>query len=150
MKFPELVDAFGKMIGVELASVDGAVTLAVDEMPVVIQELAELDSVALMGQIGEPPPEGLEQLLSALLDANHLFAGTGGGTLSRDPETGAFHLCRMLPLAITDAEAFSAAMERFVNVMETWRKLIADYRPAVASAADEPIPELGADGFMQV
>ncbi len=137
MKFPELIDAFGKVIGVELTPVDGSVMLDIDEMPVVVHELVDLDSVVMMGPIGEPPPEGQEQLLKALLDANHLFAGTGGGTLSRDPETGVYYLCRLLPLAITDTEAFSSALEKFVNVVEMWRKLIADYRPVAEAAARE-------------
>ncbi len=153
MKFPELIDALGKVIGVELTPEDGSVMLEIDEMPVVIRELVELDAVVLMGPIGEPPPERQEQLLKALLDANHLFAGTGGGTLSRDPETGIFHLCRMLPLALTDTEAFSSALERFVNVVETWRKLIADYRPVAEivtkeSAADDS--SFGSGEFMRV
>ena len=153
MTFDELIRDFGGKIGVELTPTDGAVALAVDDMSVLIQELPELDAVVLLGEIGEPPPEGLERLLTAMLDANHLFAGTGGGTLSRDPGSGKFHLCRWEPLALADAGSFAAVMEKFVNVLETWRKLVADYRPdeAVASSgADLDVPALGGNGFLKI
>ncbi len=134
MTFTELMDAFGKAIGAELAPPEnGSVMMEVDDMPVVIQEIAAFDAVVLMAPVGKPPPEDQVQLLTAMLNANHLFAGTAGGTLSRDPETGMFCLCRMLPLSAIEVEAFVAAVESFINTMETWKNLIADYRPTVAN-----------------
>ena len=151
MTFDELIRDFGGKIGVELTPTDGAVALAVDDMSVLIQELPELDAVVLLGEIGEPPPEGLERLLTAMLDANHLFAGTGGGTLSRDPESGKFHLCRWESLALADGESFAAVVEKFVNVLETWRKLVADYRPPAADVAEGAgAPAFGQNGFLQI
>ena len=153
MTFDELIRDFGGQIGVELTPRDGMVALDIDGMSVLIQELRELDAVVVLGEIGEPPPEGLETLLSTMLNANHLFAGTGGGTLSRDPESGKFYLCRWQPLALADTASFTAMMDRFVNVLETWRKLVADYRPdeAVASSgSDLDVPALGGNGFLKI
>ena len=151
MTFDELIRDFSGQIGVELTPRDGMVALDIDGMSVLVQELHELDAVVVLGEIGEPPPQGLEELLSSMLNANHLFAGTGGGTLSRDPESGKFFLCRWKPLALADAASFSAMMDRFLNVLETWRKLVADYRPVAASAAAETEqPVFGQDGFMQI
>ncbi len=148
MTFLELLEGFGKAIGAELPPPEnGSVMMEVDDMPVVIQEVAALNAVVMMAPIGMPPPENQEQLLTALLNANHLFAGTGGGTLSRDPESGMFCLCRLLPLVALEIETFTSAMESFLNVMETWKKLIADYRPTVTTDASEESPISANPGF---
>lgn len=152
MTFDELIENFGKTCGVELSATDGAVALEIDGMAVTVQEVPERDALVVTGDVGEPPPEGLEALMTAMLEANYLFLGTGGGALARNPETGRFHLCRLASLASLDDAGFAALMETFSNVLETWRKMLADYRPAVAAdataAADAGASPFGA--FMQV
>ena len=88
MTFEELISGLGSKIGVELTSDDGSCVINVDDMVVTLMSLPDSDRLAVYGEIGDPPPEGLEQLLSAMLEANHLFAGTAGATISRDHETG--------------------------------------------------------------
>ena len=121
-------------------------------MVVTLMSLPDSDRLAVHGEIGDPPPEGLEQLLSAMLEANHLFAGTAGATISRDHETGRFHLCRHEPLATLDADSLAALVESFVNTLEILRKAIASYRPVAKSAAEctDEAPQFGANGFVQV
>ncbi len=152
MTFDELIENFGKTCGVELSATDGAVALEIDGMAVTVQEVPERDALVVTGDVGEPPPEGLEALMTAMLEANYLFLGTGGGALARNPETGRFHLCRLASLASLDDAGFAALMETFSNVLETWRKMLADYRPAAADAAppDDAPPAFGASGFMQI
>ena len=81
MTFEELISALGERIGVDLAAADGACVINVDDMVVTLMSLPDSDRLAVHGEIGDPPPEGLEQLLSAMLEANHLFAGTAGATM---------------------------------------------------------------------
>ena len=152
MTFEELISGLGSKIGVELTSDDGSCVINVDDMVVTLMSLPDSDRLAVYGEIGDPPPEGLEQLLSAMLEANHLFAGTAGATISRDHETGRFHLCRQEPLAILDADSLAALVESFVNTLEIWRKAIASYRPVAKSAAEgaDEGPQLGANGFFRV
>ena len=90
----------GTRLGLDEA---GACTLAVDGMSVVIQDVSEAGSVGFWGKIGAPPPEGLERLYELMLEANHLFTATAGATISRDPESKDFFLCRVLDLRILDA-----------------------------------------------
>ena len=152
MTFEELISGLGSKIGVELTSDDGSCVINVDDMVVTLMSLPDSDRLAVHGEIGDPPPEGLEQLLSAMLEANHLFAGTAGATISRDHETGRFHLCRHEPLAILDADSLAALVESFVNTLGIWRKAIASYRPvakSVLEGSDEG-PQLGANGFFRV
>ena len=76
--------------------------------------------------VGELPQEGGEELCRTLLEANHLFEGTGGATFSVEPETQQirFEFCGILDL-IGDAED-EKLMENFLNIAESWRKRIAE------------------------
>ena len=155
MRFEEQIVALGSKIGVPLQVDDeGACVLSVDDMAVTLQSIPEAESVGFWGEIGEPPPQDLEKLLSAMLEANHMFKGTGGATISRDSETGSFFLCRILDLRNLDAEAFAAALERFVNVLEAWIRLVKDYRETAPEvpASDAPAvpPGLRDGGFLAV
>ena len=50
------------------------------------------------------------------------------------------------------AEDNAAALEAHVNLAETWRRLLADFRPVAKAAAErvEGAPQFGANGFVQV
>lgn len=135
MELAELVRDFGGRVGIDLVlDENGTCTVSVDGMDIMIQDVSEAYSVGLYGKIGVPPPEGLRQLYEMMLNANHLFRATSGATISRDPESGDFYLCRLLDTRVLDPETFFSAIEKFVNTLETWQKVIADYRPA----AEEP------------
>ena len=146
MTFDELMGEVGKALNIELVTHDGATQLEVDGMAVSILEMPALDAVVLNGVIGEPPPQGLEPLHKAMLEANYNFAGTAGATLAVNPEDGTLTLTRLVPSVQIDAEALLAALESFVNVLEAWRKILADYRPAEADAATPPSEEAKAGG----
>ena len=153
MRFEDHIASLGRKIGVRLQVDDeGACVLSVDDMTVTLQGIAESEAVGFWGEIGDPPPQGLEKLLSAMLEANHMFRGTGGATISRDSETGSFFLCRILDLRNLDADAFAAALERFVNTLEAWIRLVKDYRetPPDVPAAPGDAPRLRNDGFLAV
>ena len=153
MRFEEQIEALGSKIGVPLQVDDeGSCVLSVDDMTVTLQSIPESEAAGFWGEIGEPPPQGLEKLLSAMLEANHMFRGTGGATISRDSETGSFFLCRILDLRSLDADAFSMALERFVNTLEAWIGLVKDYREVAPDAPAEPdvAPGLRNDGFLAV
>ena len=154
MRFDELIESLGSLIGVQLRVDDaGVCALAVKDMKLTLQDLPETDSIGLLGEIGEPPPQHLEDLLSAMLNANHCFRGTGGATISRDPDTGRFFLCRMLDARAVDGDGFFKALESFVNTQETWCRMLADYRGSAAKSApdaEERPPAFGGDGFISV
>ena len=148
MTFEDLMAEAGRRLGVEIVVDEGATQLIVDEMEVSILEMPELESVVLNGVVGEPPPQGLAELHKAMLEANYNFAGTAGSTLSVNPDGGALTLTRLVPLATLDADRFLSLLEGFVNVLEAWRKIVADYRPDESAPADAG-PSIGA-GFLQV
>jgi len=148
MDFPELISDFATRHGVEgLAAEDGAAAIDVDGIAVL---LASADGELLASaEIGEPPPDGTaafaDLLLEANLDSDAVFA--------KSKESGRYVLTRRVALAGLDGEAFDAALESFVNRAEAWRRLLADYRPAAAAAAEaaeDTAAAVGTGSFLQV
>ncbi len=93
-------------------------------------------------------------------DGGDVFSFEADGlvvSISHLPEldNGRIVLCRLLPLATLDADRLYAEVERFVNTVATWAKVVADYRGAAAEvpgegSAEEIPATFGAGGFMQV
>ena len=129
MRLNDLINEFGAKLNLEIALNDGGCTLDIDGMSVTIQEIDELSTISTVAEIGEAPPQGLEKLFEAMLAANHLFAGTGGSTISFDIEKRRFYICRIDRSELMDFDAFRSMLEKFVNVLDVWRRLLADYRP---------------------
>ena len=147
MDFSEIVATFAKRHGVEGLTVEnGATALDIDGIAVTLVETA--NSLVASAEIGEPPVEGRVDFADVLLEAN--LESTA--FFAKAPETGVYVLVRRLPLAGLDSDAFDVALEALVNAAETWRRILADFRPAAAQAAveEESAPAFGAGGFMQV
>ena len=71
---------------------------------------------------------------------------------AKAPEGETYVAVRRLALPTLDSDAFDAALEALVNQAETWRRLLADFRPAAKAAAEAAAeePVLGVGGFVQV
>ena len=114
---------------------DGSLAFEADGLRVTISELHELDAIALVGDLGEPPPERLEGLYKALLGANYMFGGTMGSTIALNPDDGRITLCRAMPTSALDVDQLCSQLEHFLNTAETWRKIVSDYRESDETAA---------------
>ena len=144
MEASEVIRSFCEKVGIAFEpDDDGTVSLEVDGSVVTISDLREIDAIVIVGDLGEPPPERLEALYKVMLEANHLFGGTCGATISRDPKTGRFALCRVMPCVIADGDFFYAEVERFASTLETWVKIIRDFRGA---PPDDAPPEAVSGG----
>ncbi len=151
MDASEIIGTLGAKLGIELEFDDENVcSLEADGMIVTIHNLREIDTIAITGDLGEPPPWNLENLYRSMLEANYLFKDTSGATISFNPETGRFALCRALPCTALDGESFFAAVERFVSTLEIWARIIRDYRSSAPKDDGEKIPGFGAEGFLRV
>ena len=147
MDFTELISSFAERHGIaDLAAEDNAAALDIDG--IVVTLVAAGDAVSISADIGAPPAEGradfAELLLEASLQSDAFFA--------KAPEGGAYILVRRLALPTLDSDAFDAALEALVNLAETWRRLLADFRPVAKAAAErtDGAPQFGANGFVQV
>ena len=142
MTFEELIAAFAAEYGIEgLEAGDGAAVLDVDGMEVSILYDGPANTVTLCGEIGESPAEAEGHFGEVMLKANFLFRGTEGATLAQNPETGAFAIVRAFDLPMLDPDVFSGAMEHFVNQLENWKRLLADFRPIMLQGAKQVVPE---------
>lgn len=148
MEFDDLIVSFAARHGVEgLAAENGFAALEVDGVAVSLVEVGS--TLAATAEIGEPPTEGRAEFADALLEAN-LGANT---VFAKSAETGRYVLMRRLPLAQLDDTELDAAIEDLVNSAETWRRLLADFRPAAeaAAASETSAPAFGfPGGFLQV
>ena len=147
MDFNELITDFAVRHNVDgLAAEDGAAALDVDG--ILVNLVGAGDLLAASAEIGEPPAEGAgtfaELLLEASLESEAFFA--------KSRETGKYVVVRRTYLPSLDSAAFDTLLEGLVNLAETWRRLLDDFRPAAKAAAAENAenPAFGAGGFMQV
>ncbi len=147
MDFPQLIASFAERHGIaDLAAEDNTAALDIDG--IVVTLVAAGDTVTISADIGEPPAEGradfAELLLEADLQSDAFFA--------KAPDSGNYVAVRRLALPTLDSDAFDAALESLVNQAETWRRLLADFRPAAKAAAEEAdeAPTFGVGGFVQV
>ena len=152
MESLEIIKKFGKKIGIDIEPSDeGVYMFEVDQMLVTFHVMPELDTIVLTGDIGEPPPEKLENLYKTMLQAQYLFQNTYGATISLNPETNRFVLCKALSCKILDDDSFFGETEQFINTLDVWVKLVKNFRDA-ASLSEEtgtPMPSFGSDGFIR-
>ena len=147
MEFEKLISDFAERHGIaNLVSEDNTAALDIDG--IVITLVAAGDSLSISADIGEPPSDGWAEFVELMLEANL----QSEAFFAKAPEGGAYVLVRRLPLATLDAETFDAALEALVNLSETWRQLLADFRPVAKAAAEstKEFPQFGANGFFQV
>ncbi len=147
MDFTELIASFAERHGIADLTADGNAA-ALDIDGIVVTLVAAGDEVSIFADIGEPPVEGradfADLLLEASLQSDAFFA--------KAPENGTYVVVRRLALPTLDPDAFDAALEALVNQAETWRRLLADFRPAAEAAAEAATeePSFGAGSFVQV
>lgn len=147
MDFEELISDFAERHNVaNLAAENNAAALEVDG--IVITLVTAGDALSVSAEIGEPPVEGRAEFAELMLEANLQSAAF----FAKEPESGAYVLVRRLRLQELDAESFDGALEELVNLSETWRRLLADFRPVAKAAAErlDDVPQFGANGFVQV
>jgi hypothetical protein len=147
MDFAELISDFAERHGIaELAAEDNAAALDIDG--IVVTLVAAGDALSIFADIGEPPAEGRADFAELVLEANL----QSEAFFAKEHESGSYILVRRLALSTLEADAFDAALESFVNLSETWRRLLADFRPVAKAAAErvDEVPQFGVNGFVQV
>ena len=148
MEFSELIRQFAEKSGIEMPEiVDDAVAFDADGMPFFMMRVANeggSEYLVVAADLGEPPPERLEKLYQALLDAGHNFAGAGGGVLARNPGDGHIWLQSRESLSSLDVEAALAKIKSLGDAAVNWRDIIREYREG--TPVSEPEPRNGAPG----
>lgn len=146
MDYAELVSAFAERHAIAGCDAGGgkAVTLQVDDMAVTLLHDEAEARLLICGEIGEPPADGAAEFAAAMLKANF---SVPDAIFAQNPETDVYALISPKPLAAMDVDALDAAFEAFVNRMEMWRKMLADFRVAAAERPDAAADGVPADGI---
>ena len=161
MDYNELLNDFAAQFAIDGLEIDdGATALEIDGTAVRLLHDAEADALTLVADIGLPPPDADGAFDAMALKANYLFSGTGGAALIQNPETGAYAICRSLPLAGLDAAALGERVGAIVDQAENWRRTLdgvsfAESEQAAAAEESAPAEEsfsplAARGGFMQV
>lgn len=157
MELAELIEGFAEKLGLAgLSLTDGMCQVDIDGMVITFVEVAATHQVITCAEVGEPPPEGRERLYKVLMESMYMGRATGGSTFSLDPENGRLQLFRFDSLLLLDVESFMAMLEKFVNLLEQWRKMIGEFSdaaPGISNAEAEVAAEtqrFSLGGFMQV
>ncbi len=99
----------------------------------VVSIISDGSTITISSDIGEPPVEGKATFADLLLEAN-LQSQVFFAKLS---DAGVYVAMRQLPLRDADVESFDAALESLVNAVETWRRILEDYRPVSEAATSK-------------
>lgn len=153
MEFLGLMEAFGMDVGIGALEpdFDRVCRVDIDGMRVSFLEMPQSGQLVTWAAVCEPPPEGREQLYQMLMEAMFMGRETGGGAFSVDAETGSVYLHRFDALQTMDLDSFKAMLEKFANVLENWRRRVADFRPQTSDGPQGvAFGQFGMDGFLQV
>jgi hypothetical protein len=124
----ELINAFCERLGIKSeANAEGVYAFEVDALEFAVHDLSEQRRVALVGDLGMIPETHPEGLFRLMLEAQHCFRETEGAVFSVDGERDRLTLNRLLSSPELDNETFFNEVERFVNQLEAWTRIIRDY-----------------------
>ena len=155
MNLKEIADGLSAKFGIDgLAVEDGEVALEIDEIPILLSEGKDA-AIVITGSVGDAPAEGGETFANMLLEGTMNLMDEKSAAFARNPETGAYALVQRVGQDGLSLDAFSEVLGGFVNLLETWRGMLVDFRPAAAAAkvaadAQPHEQELAMSGFMQV
>ncbi len=126
-EFDELIAVLGRELGIEFQIREDAVSFdaVVDveagaSIGVDLTYLPEGQRILASADLGELPRE--DGFCRTLMEANHLFAFTGGATLSVEPESRHVRIEICCPLVLLRKDGGVMFLERFLNIAESWRK----------------------------
>ena len=148
MEFNDLIADFATRHGVENLMVEDSVA-ALDIDGIVVSLVSKDDTLVLSADIGEPPSEGEVEFADILLESNL----QSDSVFAKSSESGLYLVLRRMSLTLLDSDGFDSALESFVNLVETWRQALVDFRPLAKTAAEKASsegPAFGSSGFMQV
>jgi hypothetical protein len=125
--YARLLESFGQSIGLpELAPDDeGYCALSFDDLVVHLQHEPEEGEIAAFARIGAVEEDRAEEIYEMLLNANQLWAGTAGATLSVQPEDRAVFIATRKPLQVLGEGSFRDWLGKFVDITDYWTARLA-------------------------
>ena len=126
LAYTQLLTELAQRIGLDAPSLLVQQEVCIDGLGIFIQQSGEEDApdVLLCSVLGRPSAQRFAEVLRTLMQANHLWVGTGGGTLGLSPAGGAITWCLRLPLRDLDGATLAALMAGFAELGQAWAQYI--------------------------
>lgn len=138
LSYAQLLTELARHSGLDAPSLLAQQVVSINALSIFMQPSGEPDApeVVLCSVLGKPSPQRFTQVLGTLMQANHLWGGTGGGTLGLSPAGDEATWCQRLALRDLDGAALAALLAGFAELGQAWGQYIAadDGRAQEASA----------------
>ena len=138
----QLLDHIAELVGLPVLELDdeGFCSLLFDDRVAVnISYAADTELLTLYCNLGEIAADQAERVYPLLLEANVLWAGTGGATLGVTPADRCVVLAFQDRIKDIDPERFQALLEGIVDMSEFWLGRIEQSAQAAGDALAEEI-----------
>lgn len=127
LSYPELLTELADCIGLDASSLLVQQEVHIDALSIFLQQSGEPEApdVLLCSVLGRPSDQQFAQVVRTLMQANHLWGGTGGGTLGLSPAGDAVTWCLRLALRDLDGATLASLMAGFAELGQAWAQYIA-------------------------
>ncbi len=125
MNFSKIIKKLSSVLDAELENAGGVCGIEIDGIPVIMQDCNDL--ILLRADLGALPEKNRERLLSASLEANFLYQGTGGCTLAIDGDTD--HLCIQrydFNERLNSPDDIAIMIQKFIYACKIWKSMLDD------------------------
>lgn len=125
--YDDLIDQLAVHLGLDAPTLRLTQEIVIDDLPVGLQFEGDEQGgdIVLFCGLGQPPEHRLAQVYSTLLQANCFWIGTGGATLSVQPESQQVLMCARQPLEDQTPEYLARVLDVFVDAGLYWQGFIA-------------------------
>jgi len=143
MQSSELIEGFCRKTGIPSEMYEsGTLSFQIENREMAIHALPEVNSVVLIGSLGQSAPGNCAELYRRMLRDEHLFSKTDGAFFSIHPETGRIAVSRSVSCTSITVDQFTELAEKFVETMGRWAEIVRDFQPR-AGQPEEPVQDAG-------
>ena len=125
VNFSKIIKKLGTVLDADIENAGGICGIEIDGISVILQDCGDL--VLLRADLGALPEENREMLLTAILEANYLYQGTGGCTLAIDADTD--HLCIQrydFNERLNSPDDIALMIQKFIYACKVWMSMLDD------------------------
>ena len=125
--YQQLLTELAEHLGLDVAGLLAQQEVRIGELSICLQQSGaqEVSDVVLCSVLGAPPAARFAEVLRTLMQANHRWVGTAGGTLGLSPAGDAITWCIRLPLRELDGTTLATWIAGFAELGQSWMQYIA-------------------------
>jgi len=136
--YSALLASLAKTVGLEAESLEKTEEIVIDGLSISLRLQGEGHGaeVWLCSLLGSPPAERLNEVMNTLLQANHLWTGSGGATFGMLPETHAVSMSVRLLLGGLNANVLAEILGSLANTGLAWKNYLGENHAASPQPAE--------------